>query len=68
MLIKKRGKYGREDRAGLGVGLDGEGWPGTHIAKDKFFDLNFSYIMGKVANCINFLTEKSKVNFKIKLL
>jgi hypothetical protein len=49
---KKRGKYGREggDWAKLGLGKEGEGLPGTHIADEKYFDLNFSYIMGKAAN------------------
>jgi hypothetical protein len=33
----------------------GGGLTETHIAKDKYFDLTFSYIMGKAANLTNFL-------------
>ncbi len=46
---------------------DGEGWQGTHIAEEKYFDLTSSYIMGKAANWTN-ITLKSKVNYKTKLL
>ncbi len=50
------------------LGKEGEGWLGTYIAEEKYFDLTLSYILSKAANWTNFWTLKSKENFKTKLL
>jgi hypothetical protein len=36
--------------AGLGVGQEGEGGPARRLAKTKYIDLTYSYIVGKAAD------------------